>query len=65
MVVAYWEIGRKIAEEELKGVRAAYGKFVLKGLAEKLTAEFGKGFGERELRRMRQFYQIFPIRNAL
>jgi hypothetical protein len=31
MVVAYWEIGRKIAEEELEGVRAAYGKFILRG----------------------------------
>jgi predicted nuclease of restriction endonuclease-like (RecB) superfamily len=30
-----------------------------------LTAEFGKGFDERNLRHMRAFYQIFPIWNAV
>lgn len=29
-------------------------------LSDKLTTEFGKGFEERELRRMRQFYCVFP-----
>jgi predicted nuclease of restriction endonuclease-like (RecB) superfamily len=30
-----------------------------------LKAEFGKGFDERELRRIRQFYLTFPIRDTL
>jgi predicted nuclease of restriction endonuclease-like (RecB) superfamily len=34
-------------------------------LAKRLTQEFGKGFDESSLRRMRQFYQVFPIRDAL
>ena len=34
-------------------------------LAETLTAEFGKAFSERNLRNMRQFYQVFPNRYAL
>ena len=38
---------------------------LLKELSKELNVEFGKGFDERELRRMRQFYQSFPIRDAL
>jgi hypothetical protein len=37
----------------------------LQFLSENLAAEFGKGFTERNLRNMRQFYQTFPIRNAM
>jgi predicted nuclease of restriction endonuclease-like (RecB) superfamily len=63
MVGAYWEIGRQIAEAA--GERAEYGKRLLKLLSERLTVEFGKGFAERNLRAMRQFYQAFPIRHTL
>jgi predicted nuclease of restriction endonuclease-like (RecB) superfamily len=66
MVFAYWQIGKIIVEEEQGGEKqAAYGKFLLKELAERLTNEFGKGFDGRELRRIRQFYLCFPIRDAL
>ena len=66
MVEGYWLIGQQIVENELQGAaRAEYGKGVLKELAERLTAEFGKGFDERELRKMRQFYQMFQIRDTL
>lgn len=61
-----WEIGRHIVEFEQGGeARAAYGKKLLPTLAERLGAEFGKGFDERNLRHMRAFYQAFPIWNAL
>jgi len=63
MVGVYWEIGREI--NHAIGERAEYGKQLLKYLAERLTAEFGKGFSERSLRHMRQFNQVFPIRNAV
>jgi hypothetical protein len=63
MVSAYWEIGRQIAEAV--GERAEYGRSLLAFLSERLTGEFGKGFNERNLRYMRQFYETFPIRNAL
>jgi predicted nuclease of restriction endonuclease-like (RecB) superfamily len=63
MVEAYWEIGRQI--ENAVGERAEYGKGLLKYLAEQLTEEFGKGFDESSLRRMRQFYKAFPIRATL
>ncbi|MBQ7735292.1 MAG: DUF1016 family protein [Bacteroidales bacterium] len=66
MVESYWLIGQQIVENEQQGkTRAKYGKGVLKELAERLTAEFGKGFDERELRKMRQFYQFFQIRDTL
>ena len=65
MVQAYWEIGRLITEDELNGQRAAYGKEVLKHLAARLTKDYGKGFDERELRKMCQFYKYFQIRDTL
>ena len=63
MVEAYWDIGRQI--EEAVGSRADYGKGLLLYLSQGLTAEFGKGFTERNLRAMRQFYVAFPIRHTL
>ena len=65
MVEAYWEIGRSIVEEQGGEERAAYGDALLEGLAVRLTEDFGKGFEARELRKMRQFYLAFPIRDAL
>lgn len=61
-----WQVGSHIVEFEQGGAqRAAYGKRLLPLLAERLTAEFGKGFDERNLRHMRAFFQAFPIWNAL
>ena len=66
MVQAYWQIGRLIVEDEQNGEnRAEYGKKTLDGLAERLTADFGKGFDARELRRMRQFYLLFSKWDAV
>jgi predicted nuclease of restriction endonuclease-like (RecB) superfamily len=60
MVIAYWEIGKRIVEDEQNGnERAAYGESVLKELAKKLTADFGKGFTAVNLENFRKFYQIF------
>lgn len=61
-----WQIGRHIVEFEQEGAeRAAYGKRLLPTLAKLLTMEFGKGFDERNLRHMRDFYWTFPIWNAV
>lgn len=57
MVLTYFEIGRKIVEEEQDGKeRADYGKQLLKGLSEVLTKEFGRGFSVDNLEKMRRFY---------
>ena len=65
MVNAYWAIGEQIYKACGKNDRAEYGKNLLRSLSEMLTAEFGKGFDESNLRRMRQFYLTFPIRDTL
>ena len=61
MVIAYWEIGRLIVEDEQGGsLRADYGKKALTELSENLTNEFGRGYSVSNLRNFRQFYLIFP-----
>jgi predicted nuclease of restriction endonuclease-like (RecB) superfamily len=51
------EIGRRIVLEEQRGKdRAAYGKQITLALAERLTAEFGRGFSDTNLKLMRLFY---------
>ena len=60
MVQTYFEIGRLIVEEEQHGnVRAEYGKETLKNLSIKLTTNYGKGFSQRNLEQMRQFYLVY------
>jgi len=62
MVYTYFEIGRTIVEEEQEGnVRAEYGKKVLKGISERLTKEFGKGFSVDNLENMRRLYLTYSI----
>lgn len=63
MVEAYWEIGRQIVEAT--GERAEYGKRLVEYLAERLTAEYGKGFDYTNLTNMRKFYRAFPILDTL
>lgn len=65
-VMMYWNIGRKIIEEEQSGSkRAEYGKYIIKSLSKDLTPEYGSGFSVRQLERCRQFYKEFPIASAL
>jgi hypothetical protein len=57
---AYWEIGRRIVEEEQRGRRKAnYGDQLVEQLAADLTARFGKGFSRTNVFQMRQFYLAF------
>lgn len=61
MLDMYWNIGKRIVEEEQKGdQRAEYGKKLLKTLSDDLTANYGKGFSDRSLRYYRKFYLMFP-----
>jgi len=65
MVETYWRIGEKIVEEQGGEERAKYGDRLIANLSEKLTVEFGNGFTVRNIRAMRQFYMLFPIRHAV
>jgi predicted nuclease of restriction endonuclease-like (RecB) superfamily len=66
MVQTYWHIGKLIVENEQSGKqRAEYGKELIGKLAEKLSAEYGKGFNSSNLWYMRQFYSTFEKLHAL
>lgn len=65
-VLTYWQVGKRIFEEEQQGKeRADYGAFLIKSLAKEIQPEFGSGFSIRQLERYRQFYRMFPITSAL
>jgi predicted nuclease of restriction endonuclease-like (RecB) superfamily len=65
-VKMYWELGRKIVEEEQQGMgRAEYGKFLIKNLSESLMSEYGSGFSKRRLHLYSQFYRTYPIVPAM
>lgn len=62
MTQTYFEIGRKIVEEEQGGEeRAKYGAMLIQNLSNELTKEFGKGFSVDNLENMRRFYLAFSI----
>ena len=65
-VQMYWQLGKRIFEEEQQGKeRADYGTYLIKNLAKQLEPEYGSGFSVRQLERSRQFYRIYPIATAL
>lgn len=65
-VMMYWNIGKRIFEEEQQGKeRADYGTYLIKNLANNLEPEYGSGFSYRQLAFCRQFYLAYPIVNAL
>ena len=55
-----WLIGQRLIMQEQNGnQRAEYGKHIIQLASQTLTAEFGKGFSERNLWKFRQFYLLF------
>ena len=65
-VQMYWQLGKRIFEEEQQGKeRADYGTYLIKNLAKQLEPGYGSGFSVRQLERSRQFYRIYPIATAL
>ena len=60
IVVTYWNIGKKIVEQEQSGNdRAEYGKQVIEVLANNLTRKFGTSYNKRNLQYFRKFYLSF------
>lgn len=51
MTMLYWQIGKRINEEILKGERAEYGKEIVVSLARQLALEYGNNFSQKNLRR--------------
>ncbi len=60
LVTLYWQIGRRIHQDIPQEKRAEYGEQIVATLSRQLVAEFGRGFDEISLRRIRPFAQNFP-----
>ena|SRR5450830_905690 len=61
-----FEIGRHIVEFEQQGdPRATYGEALITLLADRLTAEFGKGFGRSNIAYCRSFYMAYRERGPI
>lgn len=60
MVKTYWQIGKRIVEQEQHGKkRADYGEYLVLVLSKYLTEHLGKGFSVANLWNFKQFYLIF------
>ena len=65
LLSAYWEIGRRIVEEEQGGSsRAEYGSKLLLRISEGLIELHGEGFSPRNLSNMRKLFLNYPILQA-
>ena len=65
LTVLYWHLGDRIHREILKEARAEYGAEIVSALGRQLEREFGRGFAEKNLRRMVQFAEVFPDREIV
>ncbi|MBQ9678884.1 MAG: DUF1016 family protein [Prevotella sp.] len=60
-IFTYWNVGRRIVEEEQGGQkRASYGTKLMKNLAEDLIPIYGKSYSKRNLDYYKKFYLLFP-----
>src|ERR1035437_4042578 len=60
LTALYWQIGQRIRHEVLGTERAAYGEQIVATVSRQLVAEFGRGFTDKNLRRMMQFAEALP-----
>lgn len=61
MAYAYWNVGKRIVEQELKGTtKAKYGAYIIKRLAQELSDKYGSGFSIANIKNCRQLYITFP-----
>jgi len=65
LTLLYWQVGKRIADEILKGQRGEYGQQIIATLAQQLSAEFGRGWSKRNLANMVKFSEIFPDFNIV
>jgi predicted nuclease of restriction endonuclease-like (RecB) superfamily len=66
MTATYWEIGRRVVESEMRGeTRANYGEQLVERLAIDLAKQFGRGFSQPNLWKMRAFYSTWPDKEIL
>ena len=60
MLNTYWNVGKRIVEDEQHGNRRAeYGKQQIKNLSAELVSQYGTSYNERNLYQFRNFYLKF------
>ncbi len=52
LTALYWQMGRRIQQEIIGTERAAYGEQIVVTVSRQLVAEYGRGYSEKNLRRM-------------
>jgi len=60
LTLLYWRIGKRIRLEVLDSERAAYGEQIVVTLSRQLVADYGRGYSEKNLRRMIQLAEAIP-----
>ena len=65
MTEVYWYVGKITYELSENSTKASYGKKIIDALSAKLTNEFGSGFSPVSIRRMRKFFELYPIWSAV
>lgn len=65
LTTLYWHVGKRIRQDILNEKRADYGGQIVAALGWQLETEFGRGFAEKNLRRMIQFAEVFPDRSIV
>jgi hypothetical protein len=61
LTALYWRIGNRILREVLGNERATYGEQIVATLSRQLVTDFGRGFENKNLHRMMQFAEAFPV----
>jgi DUF1016 N-terminal domain len=64
-VVLYWQVGQRLRTEVIGTKRAGYGERIIAAVAARLTAEFGRGFTDKNLRHMIRFTEAFSDREIV
>jgi hypothetical protein len=60
-----WQIGHRLRIDVLGTKRAGYGERIIETVAEGLSADYGRGFSEKNLRQMIRFVDRFPNREIV
>lgn len=60
-IATFWNVGRRIVEEEQNGnARAEYGAKLIRNLSDKLVPVYGNSYSKRNLDYYKKFYLLYP-----
>jgi hypothetical protein len=62
LTTLYWQIGTGVRQDVLKERGAEYGAEIVAAVGRRLEDRYGRGFGEKNLRRMLQLAEAFRDR---